>query len=93
MLAYIVGMTTAFILMRTFVFGASQRFVGVEAFRFVIVNLVALVLVWIISVSLHRWLFPEIGFTWQADTVAHVIGLSATVLTSYVGHRYFTFSR
>ena len=92
-LAYLIGMLIAFILMRTFVFGASRRFVGVEVMRFVVVNIVSLILVWCTSVGLHRFLFPAIGFTWQADTVAHSIAMCLPIITSYIGHRYFTFAR
>lgn len=92
-LAYLLGMLTAFVLMRSFVFGASQRVVGVELTRFAIVNCLALLLVWGTSVALHRFVFPAVGFTWHADTVAHAIGVAVPTITSYLGHRHFTFAR
>ncbi len=91
--AYLVGMTTAYILARLFVFQASGRSVASEFRRFALVNLVALAIVWLVSVGLARLLFPAIGFTWHADDISHVIGVLAPVVTSYFGHRLYTFGR
>jgi len=90
-IAYLVGMVTAFCLSRQFVFEKSERHVGNEAMRFVLVNLAALLQVWIVSVGLAAWIFPRIGFVWQAELIAHMIGVLSPVVTSYFGHKYFTF--
>jgi putative flippase GtrA len=92
-LAYLIGMATAFLLMRSFVFGASERDPGAEFGRFALVNLVAFCAVWLVSVSLARIAFPAIGFTWHAETIAHVIGVLSPVVLSYWGHKAFTFRR
>lgn len=89
--AYLVGMTVAFILARLFVFDASGRSVQGEFLRFGLVNLVALLQVWLVSVGLARYLFPALGFAWHAETVAHVIGVLSPVVTSYYGHKKFSF--
>ena len=91
--AYLAGMTTAYILARLFVFQASGRSVASEFRRFVLVNVVALVLVWLISVGLAQFVFPAIGFIWHADDISHLIGVMAPVVTSYFGHRLYTFAR
>ena len=90
-LAYLVGMATAFILNRQFVFDRSDRRVHSEMMRFVLVNLAALVQVWIVSVGLAEWLFPKVGLTWHAELIAHVIGVLSPVAASYLGHKHFTF--
>lgn len=90
-LAYIAGMVTAYLLMRLFVFEASGQTAVSELSRFTLVNMVALVQVWIVSVGLARWLFPTIGFVWHAETVAHAIGVLSPVVTSYFGHKRFSF--
>lgn len=90
--AYLVGMTTAYVLSRIFVFKTSGRSVGDEFLRFAIVNVVALVQVWLVSVGLARYGFPAIGFTWHADDIAHMIGVVIPVVTSYLGHRHFSFA-
>ena len=91
--AYLLGMATAYLLARRFVFDASGRSIASEVRRFVLVNLVALGFVWVISVGLARVVFPAIGMTWHADDIAHLIGVLAPAVTSYVGHRFYTFAR
>lgn len=90
--AYLIGMTTAYVLMKLFVFDRSGRGVTHEYFRFGLVNLVALAQVWLVSVALARLVFPASGFEFHADTIAHVIGVLSPVATSYFMHKYFTFS-
>jgi putative flippase GtrA len=89
--AYLIGMITAFSLARQFVFEKSDRHLRSEALRFVLVNLVALLQVWIVSIGLADWVFPKIGFIRQAELSAHIIGVLSPVVISYFGHRYFTF--
>jgi len=93
LLAYMIGMVTAFILFRFFVFGVSERGVSSEVYRFFVVNLVALSLVWIVSVGLARIVFPAVGFTWYAEDIAHLIGVSVPVISSFIGHSKYTFRR
>ncbi len=90
--AYVCGMTTAYLLNRLFVFERSGRAVADEYVRFTLVNLVAVAQVWIVSVGLARFVFPMAGFTWYADTVAHIIGVIVPVFTSYLGHKHFSFA-
>lgn len=91
-LAYLVGMTTAFTLARLFVFAGSGRRLHVEYGRFALVNVAALVQVVVVSVGLARVVFPAIGLTWNAELVAHVIGVLSPVLASYQGHKRFSFA-
>jgi putative flippase GtrA len=90
-IAYLFGMTTAFILARMFVFDASRGHVSGEYARFALVNAVAFAQVWLVSVGLARLVFPAIDFTWQAGTVAHFIGVVSPIVTSYIGHKHFSF--
>lgn len=90
-LAYVCGMIVAYSLFRVFVFGASGRSVASEAWRFTLVNLVSMALVWVISVGLARGVFPAIAFTWHADDIAHVIGVLSPAVTSWIGHKRYTF--
>jgi putative flippase GtrA len=91
-LAYLLGMIVAYVLARRFVFQGSGRSVVSEFKRFAIVNVFSFTLVWSISVGLAKYLFPAIGFVWRADDVAHFIGVAAPAVTSYFGHRAYTFS-
>jgi putative flippase GtrA len=90
-IAYLFGMVTAFVLARRFVFDAGQDAVSGQFARFALVNAIAFAQVWLVSVGLARLLFPAIGFTWQAETVAHVIGVASPAVTSYFLHQHFSF--
>ena len=91
--AYLCGMTTAYVLNKLVVFRSQDREIAHEYLRFALVNLVAVVQVWCVSVGLARLLFPAIGFDWHAETVAHVIGVASPVYTSYLGHKHFSFGK
>ncbi len=92
-LAYLIGMSVAFVLNRKYVFPLQTAAMHSQYIRFSIVNVLALAQVWIVSVGLARIVFPAIGFTWQAETVAHAIGLAVPAVTSFVGHKYYTFRK
>lgn len=90
-LAFPVALTTAFLLNRHFVFNASHGHAPSQYVRFLLVNLVALVQVFVVSVLLARVIFPWAQFTWNAETVAHVIGVLSPIVTSYALHKSFSF--
>lgn len=90
--AYLVGMATAFFLSKIFVFKNSGQSTSTEFFKFAIVNVFAVIQVWLISVGLVEYGFPSISFLFYPEEVAHLIGISVPVITSYYGHKYFTFA-
>jgi len=92
-LAYGVGMLTAFVLSRLYVFERSGRHHLHELRDFTIVNLFAVVQVWAISVGLAEYAFPAVGYHFYAPELAHLIGLSVPAVTSYYGHKYFSFRK
>ncbi|MCD1634197.1 GtrA family protein [Martelella mediterranea] len=92
-IAYLFGMTTAYVLMRAFAFERSGRHLHQEYIRFGLVNLFALFQIWLISVGLEDYVFPWIGFVRHSETVAHSIGVLSPTITSYFLHKYFTFSK
>ncbi|WP_375413861.1 GtrA family protein [uncultured Bradyrhizobium sp.] len=91
-LAFPVALTFAFVMSRVFVFEASERPVWKQYLRFWLVNLVALIQVWLISIGLTYWLFPAVGWTFYPELCAHIIAVCSPVLTSYYAHKVFTFS-
>lgn len=93
LLSHLVGMLVAYALTRVFVFDASGRSVRSELGRFAVVNAVSAALTWLVSVGLVRVVFPWVGFDREAELVAHVIGLGAASVSSFVGHRRFSFRR
>ncbi len=90
-LAYLFGMATAFVLNRRFVFTGSTNPLHQQAIWFVTVNLVALLQTLAVSVLLADFILPRAGLTWHADEIAHAVGIVTPILTSYLGHRRFTF--
>lgn len=91
-LAFPIALTFAFVMSRFFVFEPSKRPVWDQYLRFLIVNLVALVQVWLVSVGLTYWVFPLIGWTYYPELFAHTIAVCSPVLTSFYAHKAFTFS-
>jgi putative flippase GtrA len=92
-LAYLVGMVTAFLLNRSAVFAPSGKAMSVEALWFTLVNLLAVAQTLIISLLLANAVFPELGIVTYPKALAHAIGIAVPVVTSYFGHRYWTFGR
>ncbi|MCC6912511.1 MAG: GtrA family protein [Rhodospirillaceae bacterium] len=90
--AYLCGMTTAWVLSRLFVFEETGRSRTAEYARFGLVNVVAAAQVWVVSVGLAEYVFPKLGFDWHPEDVAHVIGVVIPVFTSYLGHKHFSFA-
>lgn len=90
-LAYFLGMLTAYILARLFVFSPTERGVVSELWRFVLVNLVSLSIVWGTTMGLAFIIFPALHFTWHAEDVAHFIGVLSPAVPSFIGHKYFSF--
>jgi putative flippase GtrA len=90
-LAYCVGMATAFTLNRAFVFTGAANPVRQQATWFVLVNLAAVAQTVLISLLFARWVFPATGMDWHPEAVAHAIGVVVPVFTSYIGHKTLTF--
>jgi len=92
LLAYLCGMVTAFTLFKVFVFHASRLSTSAEFVRFTLVNVVAVIQVWAVSVFLAEWLLPRFGVLHHAYDIAHLIGVAVPVFTSYLGHKHFSFA-
>lgn len=91
--AYLTGMLTAYALSRYLVFGASNRNKASELYRFTLVNIIAVIQVWGISVGLARYIFPWLQFEVYPYEIAHLIGLGVPIFTSFLGHKYFSFKQ
>lgn len=90
-LAYLTGMITAFVLARMFVFKQSSQSMHRSALYFTLVNLVAVLQTWLISMGLALYLLPMLGVTHFTREIAHAIGVAAPVFTSYLGHKRWSF--
>jgi putative flippase GtrA len=91
LLAYGVGMLTAYVLARKFVFLESRISVRSSLAAFALVNLFAVLQTWLVSVGLRNWLLPLLGIVVLRDLIAHGIGVAVPVLSSYLGHKHISF--
>lgn len=90
-LAYITGMITAFVLAKLFVFKESEQSVQRSAVIFVLVNIVAALQTWLISMGLAFYVLPALGVQAFIDEIAHAVGVAVPVFTSYLGHKRWSF--
>ena len=92
-LAYLVGLATAFVLNKLFVFGASDRSVGREMTYFALVNAISFPIVWIVSIVFGAMLLPQVMDRPVAEAVGNAIGIISPVGLSFVLHKFFTFRK
>ena len=90
-LAYLVGMTVAFVLMRSAVFPPSAAPIARQAALFAAVNLAALLQTLVVTLLLARWLLPAAGIRSHVEEIAHVAGVCVPIATSFLGHKYLSF--
>ena len=88
--AFFVGLSSGFLLNRHFVFRRSANSLGQEMLYYFLVNMLALVQTWLLSVYLAHLLAPQLGQA-LGHAIAHIAGIMLPTLTSYLGHKYFTF--
>ncbi|MDA9936371.1 GtrA family protein [Gammaproteobacteria bacterium] len=92
-LAYIVGITSAFLLMRNFVFDGKRDDVRGQAIRFIFVNILAILQTVIASVYLNNFIIQSYPLFIHAELVAHMIGVLVPVITSFFAHKWYTFRK
>lgn len=90
-LAYLVGMTTAFLLARMFVFNASGDSWLAEYGRFAVVNAFSFAVVLGVSAGMLRLVLPFMGWTWHAEEIAHLVGVVSPIVLSYYAHKHYSF--
>lgn len=90
-LAYVIGMITAFILNKTVVFKESTQDLHTSILFFSIINLFAIFQTWIVSMSLNFYVFPFLDIKSNSEMFAHAIGVIFPVFTSYLGHKHLSF--
>lgn len=88
-LAYVVGMVIAFWLFRTQVFSKGTTSLQKAMFRFTLVNVFGLLQTWLVSIGFVTLI--DSGSHAIDEALAHFVGMSLAVVTSYFGHRFYTF--
>jgi len=92
-IAHLIGMTVAYLLMKAIAFDDSGRNFTSEYIRFGVVNIFTLCQIWVVSVGLADFIFPQLGIERHAELIAHVIGVFLPAITSYFLHKHFTFAK
>lgn len=92
-IAYLIGMLTAFVLNRLFVFADAVNTLRSQAGWFTLVNLAAVLQTLAISLLLADYVLPAMGVHQHTETIAHAIGVAIPVVTSYLGHKHLSFRR
>ena len=91
LLAYLIGLSSGYVLNAWLVFPKSGQTRRREIAYFVGVNLMSLPLVWGLSVGLGDFLFPTIMDRSLAQALGNGIGILSPVALSFVLHRKLTF--
>lgn len=87
-LAYCIGLITAYVLSKKFVFKSDVN-VTSSLFKFTLVNVFAVLQTYLVSVYLNMYLESK-GVPYSKE-IAHFVGISVPVISSYFGHKYFSF--
>jgi putative flippase GtrA len=90
-LAYLTGMITAFLLVRSFVFTKGSQSIQRSATFFVLVNVIAVLQAWGVSMLLAYYVLGWLGVTRFVPEIAHAIGLAVPMFSSYLGHKRWSF--
>lgn len=90
-LAYVIGMITAYSLNRFFVFSQTTRSHSSSIFYFVLVNVFAVLQTWCISLVLAYYFLPYFSVELYVFEISHFFGVIVPVFTSFIGHKYLTF--
>lgn len=90
--AFCLGMVTAFVLNRALVFKSASNALHHQAAWFVAINGLAMIQTVLVSLALARWVLPGLGVEKYAETIAHAVGVAVPVITSYFGHKHLSFS-
>ncbi|MGN0895003.1 MAG: GtrA family protein [Succinivibrio sp.] len=87
--AYVLGMVVAYILFRSVVFKKNDISLKRSIALFCIVNLIGIVLTFLLSNFLYYVLLKDLPLL--RGEISHGIGIMLPAVSSYIGHKYFTF--
>jgi putative flippase GtrA len=90
--AYVLGMITAYLLCRFFLFQSTQNSTKQEIIYFIFVNLVGVAQTVIVSIVLNKYVLNHfIANSFICMETAHLVGICFPAISSYFGHKYITF--
>ena len=89
-LAYVVGMATAFALNRMFIFKKSEKSVIEQAKGFVFMNLLSFPIVWFSAIKINEGL-QALGYHAYTESIAHAIAVTLPTITTFLFYKIFAF--
>jgi putative flippase GtrA len=89
-IAYLVGMSVAFVLNKIFVFPGSSRSTKSQMRDFVLTNLICFPIVWVMSIQLKA-LLQNFGAQNYAEEIAHFIALALPMAGSFLIYKFVAF--
>ena len=90
-ISYFLGLITCYVLSRKFVFLTDSSIIS-SSIRFVFVNIVAIIQTYYVSIYLYLLLDKYTDWSYIRE-MAHFCGICVPVITSYYGHKYFSFRK
>ena len=90
-LAYLVGMAVAFILMRNYVFFPTRAGLHRQIVVFALVNIAAVIQTLVVTLLLADIVLPWVDVRSHVDLIAHVAGVCVPIVTSFIGHKRWSF--
>lgn len=90
-LAYGVGIFSALVLNKIYVFPLSKKPLRWEIFFFVLINLIAFPFVWSIAYVLSEIVFPRIGLLFYPRAIAHGLAIVFPLFINFLAHKFITF--
>ena len=91
LISYGIGMITAFLLAKRYVFLNSNKSTRKSFPAFALVNLISVLQTFFVSIFIKNWLmifFDNLSFI---ELISHTCGLGILVFTSFYGHNYISF--
>src|SRR5450830_1064790 len=80
----LVGTITTYVLTKIFVFNCNDTVIDhKEIFRFLLVHAVVCLQIWLVSVSIQRWLLPAYLSGELREATSSVIGIGSVVFTGF----------
>jgi len=90
---YLAGMLTAFVLFEKKVFGEHIESRKKSIVVFFLVNTLGLLQTWLVFPLLKDYLFPLMDYHFYAPEIARAIAIMVPMLSSFLGHKFFTFKQ
>ena len=87
-IAYIIGMVVAYLLFRKIVFKKDVPIIK-SSIKFVIVNIVGIILTYYVSVYMY-FILKNYDIMFVKE-ISHFVGISVPAISSFIGHKYFSF--